>query len=180
MPRKARLGTGAGSCFAHHSLVEIAQMSQTANSHPRRRRSGFSLIELMVVLVIVGITSSITAGKIQQLMVQNRIQRAATSVQYDMEAAFAIAVRNRRPMRISWNSATQQMAVTDRAGTTVFRHTNLTMGSYGLRSSGVSFSASPIEVYPDGLASDTLTITISSTSLTKTVRMSRAGMVLIQ
>jgi Tfp pilus assembly protein FimT len=134
----------------------------------------------MVVLVIIGVTSSITLGKLNQLMVMTRIQRAAASVQNDMEAAFAIAVRNRRPIRISWNSATQQMTVTDRAGTTVFRRTNLSLGSYGLRSSDVSFSASPIEVYPDGFASDTLSITISRSNITKHVRMSRAGMVRIQ
>ena len=93
-----------------------------------RSRSGFTLLETVVVLVIVGITSSITVGKIYQLMLVTRIQRAATSVRNDMEGAFALAVRNRRPMRISWNSSTQQMTVTDRAGTTVFRRTNLTHG----------------------------------------------------
>ncbi len=134
----------------------------------------------MVVLVIIGVTSSITLGKLSQLMVTTRIQRAASSVQNDMEAAFALAVRNRRPIRITWNSATQQMAVTDRAGTTVFRRANLSLGAYGLRSSDVSFSASPIEVYPDGFASDTLNITISRSNITKHVRMSRAGMVRIQ
>ena len=145
-----------------------------------RSRSGFTLLETVVVLVIVGVTSSMSVGKIYQLMVMTRIQRAATSVRNDMEGAFALAVRNRRPMRISWNSTTQQMAVTDRAGTTVFRRTNLSLGSFGLRSSDVSFSASPIEVYPDGFASDTLTITISRSSITKQIRMSRAGMVRIQ
>ncbi len=73
-----------------------------------------------------------------------------------------------------------QMGVTNRAGTTAFRHTNLGMGAYGLRSADVSFSSSPVEVYPDGLANDTLTITISHTSITKHVRMTRTGMVLIQ
>ncbi len=105
-----------------------------------RSRSGFTLLETVVVLVIVGITSSITVGKIHQLMLVTRIQRAATSVRNDMEGAFALAVRNRRPMRISWNSSTQQMTVTDRAGTTVFRRTNL---SWGRTASDRRTSASP-------------------------------------
>jgi len=138
------------------------------------------MLEVMVALVIVGVTSSITVGKIHLLMIQTRIQRAATSVQNDLEAAFALAGRNRRPIRISWNSSTQQMAVTDRAGTTAFRHTNLDMGSYGLRPKDVSFSRSPVEVYPDGLANDTLTITIRRSGNIKLIRMSRAGLVLIQ
>jgi hypothetical protein len=101
-------------------------------------------------------------------------------MQNDLEAAFAIAVRNRRPIRISWNYTTQQMSVTDRAGSTVFRHTDLGMASFGLRSSDVSCSTSLVEVYPDGLASDTMTVTISRSGATKLVRMSRAGLVLIQ
>ena len=138
------------------------------------------MLEVMVALVIVGVTSSITVGKIHLLMIQTRIQRAATSVQNDLEAAFALAGRNRRPIRISWNSSTQQMAVTDRAGTTAFRHTNLGIGSFGLRSRDVIFSRSSIEVYPDGLASDTLAILLRRSGYYKYVRMSRAGLVLIQ
>ena len=154
-------------------------MSNSAPIH-RVRRAGFTILEVMVALVIVGITSSITVGKMHQLMIQNRIQRAATTMQNDLEAAFAIAVRNRRPISISWNSSKQQMQVTDRAGTTAFRKTNLGMGSFGLRPQDVSFSRTGLEVYPDGLANDTLTITIRRNGNIKLVRMSRAGLVLVQ
>jgi hypothetical protein len=54
------------------------------------------------------------------------------------------------------------------------------MGSFGLRSKDVTFSRSPVEVYPDGLANDTLTITIRRAGNIKLVRMSRAGLVLVQ
>lgn len=155
-------------------------MSNTATSHLRVRRSGFTLIETMVVLVIIGVTSSITVGKVYQMMVWNRISRASTSVQNDLEAAFALAVRNRLPIRVSWASSAQQMSVTNRAGTTTFRRTNLDMGTFGLKSSDVSFSATRVEIFPDGLASDTLTITLSRSSITKRVRMTRTGMILIQ
>jgi Tfp pilus assembly protein FimT len=137
------------------------------------------MLEMMVGLVIVGITGAITVGKIQQLMVQNRIQRAATVLRNDLEAAFAIAARNRRPIDITWNSTTQQMSLTGRSGTS-YRRTNLTIGQFGLRSQDVVFSRSPVEVYPDGLANDTLTITISRGSNMKLIRMSRAGLVLVQ
>ena len=41
----------------------------------------------------------------------------------------------------------------------------------------MTFSLSPYEVYPNGLAVDTLLITISKNGLTKKVWVSRAGMV---
>lgn len=145
-----------------------------------RPRAGFSMLEIMVVLVIVGITSSISIGRIHALIIQERVQRAATSVQNDLEAAFALAARNRRPIRIEWNATTMQLGVTDRAGTTAYRHTNLSQDAYGMRASGVTFSRSPLEVYPNGMANDTLTITIHGPNVTKTIRMSRAGLVLVQ
>lgn len=135
------------------------------------------MIELLVVLTIIGITAAISAGRIHALMIQHRIARAATAVRNDVEGAFTIAIRNRKPTRITWNSATMQLAVTNRSGSTTYRHTALGRDSYGLTTNAVSFSSSPIEVYPNGMASDQLTITFQIENVSKTVRMSRAGLV---
>jgi len=145
-----------------------------------RSRRGFSLLEITVAMVIVGLTSAASAGKVHDIMIQQRVARAATAMRNDLEGAFALAVRNRRPIRISWDATAMQLGVTDRAGTTAYRHTNVGRDAYGLTSSAVSFSRSPVEVYPNGLANDTLTITLSTGGVTKRVRMSRAGLVLIQ
>src|SRR5215472_13214087 len=137
---------------------------------PRARRSGFTVLEMMVVLVLVGITTAIALGRIQKLMIMNRIQRAATAAQNDLEAAFAIAGRDRQPIEIQWSTATMSLGVTDRTGTTPFRHTALGMGGYGLRTRDVRFSRTLLEVYPNGLAEDTLNITITRSGITKHVR----------
>ncbi len=138
------------------------------------------MLEMMVVVVIVGITGTMTAGRVHALIIQSRIQRASTAVRSDLEAAFALASRNRRPVHIEWNSSAMQLAVMDRSDVTAYRRTTLGMGGYGLRASDVSFSRSPIEVYPNGMASDTLNITFSSSGSVRHVRMSRAGLVLVQ
>ena len=83
-------------------------------------------------------------------------------------------------MQIAWNSTTQQLEIKDRAGTRTYRHTNLGRDPYGFTSSAVSVSRSSVEVYPTGLANDTLVITMSLENLTKKVRMSRAGMIEVQ
>jgi len=44
-------------------------------------------------------------------------------------------------------------------------------------SNAVTFSTSPIEVYPNGLANNALVVTLSSNGFTKRLRMSRAGLV---
>lgn len=144
-----------------------------------RNRRGFTLLEVLVVLMIMGVVGALSAGRIHAIIVQQRVSRAANSLQTDLQSAFGIASRNRQPIRISWNSTKMQLDVTDRAGATFYRRTPLG-NDYGFASSNVSVSASPVEVYPNGYASDTLTIVLSSDGNTKRVHMYRTGMVVLQ
>jgi prepilin-type N-terminal cleavage/methylation domain-containing protein len=143
-------------------------------------RAGFTLLELMVVVVIMGVVGTMSAGRIHALIIHQRITRAASSVQNDLEAAFATSSRNRRPVRIAWDAASRQLNVTDRAGTNTYRHTNLGREPYGLTSGAVTVSSASVEVFPTGLANDSLVVTISLENITKRVHMSRAGMVQIK
>lgn len=143
-------------------------------------RSGFTLLELMLVVVVLGVVSAVSAGRIHDLIIQQRIAGASTAVQNGLEAAFALAGRNRQPVRISWSPATMQLGVTDRAGVVFYRRVGLGPDAYGLRSGDVAFSRSPLEVYPNGLANDTLKIVLSGSGTAKTIRMTRAGLVRIE
>lgn len=140
-----------------------------------RRRQGFTLLELMVVVFVAAVVTAMSFGKIQALMVQSRIHSASTAMQNDIEAAFALASRNRTPIRISWSSGDQQLRVSDRNGI-VYRHLNLG-SAYGLTSSNVTFSRNPVEVYPSGLAQDTLLVTLSAYGDTSKVWVSKGGLV---
>ena len=73
-----------------------------------------------------------------------------------------------------------QLSVTDRPGTDTLRHTQLGRDAYGLSASAVTVSSSPVEVFPNGIANNTLTITLSMEHITKQVIMSRAGMVQVK
>jgi prepilin-type N-terminal cleavage/methylation domain-containing protein len=154
-------------------------MTPSLLTRRRRSRRGFSILELVVAIVVIGILASISVGKMHDVIVQQRVYRASNIVQTNVEAAWALAARNRRPIRISWDASSSQMRITDRAGTTTFRKASLGADPYGLAAGTVTFSSSPIEVYPDGLASDTLLITLSITSpaVTKKIWVSRAGLV---
>jgi Tfp pilus assembly protein FimT len=131
----------------------------------------------MVVVMIGGMMAKLSIGRIHDLMSQQRVAHAATAVQNDLEAAFQIAGRNRAPVRIWWDATVQQFSITDRAGTMTFRKTTLSRQAYGFASNAVTVSTSPLEVYPNGLAADTLLVTINSNGFTKKLRMSRAGLV---
>ncbi|MDB4875246.1 MAG: hypothetical protein JWM41_1692 [Gemmatimonadetes bacterium] len=138
------------------------------------------MLELMLVVVVLGIVSAMSAGRIHDIMIQQRIVRAATAVQNGLEAAFALASRNRQPIRVSWSASAMQLAVTDRSGTVAYRKIGLGADAYGLQSGNVSVSRSPLEIYPGGLANDTLLVTLSANGSTKKIRMTRAGLVRVE
>lgn len=152
---------------------------RTLAPRPRRARRGFSLLEILIVMIVLGVVSATSMGKMHTIMTQQRLYRAATATQGDLEAAFAISVRNRAPIRISWDATNLQVDVTDRAGTTIYRKSNLG-AEYGIAAADVSFSRSPVEVYPNGIADGTLTITLTLEHMTRTVQMSRTGLIQTQ
>ena len=138
------------------------------------------MLELMVVLVTAGVLSGLSIGKISDIIAQQRVAKAAAAITNDLQQAFAIAGRNRRPVRIVIDTAKMQLQITDRSQTTNFRRTGLA-SAYNLRASNVRFYPStPIEVFPNGLSSDTLSITLSANGSTRRLRVTRAGMVQIR
>jgi prepilin-type N-terminal cleavage/methylation domain-containing protein len=150
-------------------------------SLPRRRRGGFSIIELLIVVILVGIVMSVAGLRVSAMMTQQRVVRAASTIQTDMEMAFAIAGRNREPMKMVFSSSSGAILfrVTDRTGATEYKRTDLKQ--LGLANGDVTASSAEITVFPNGFASDTLSILVSVTrngvTNKRIVRMSRAGMV---
>ena len=131
-------------------------------------------------MLIGGIITTMSLGKVHTLLSQQRIVHAATSVQNDLEAAFQIAGRNRKPVQITYDSSAQRFTIADRTGSMYYRRTNLSAQAFGFSKTSVGVSRTSVQVYPNGLAEDTLLITLSSNGITKKLRMSRTGLVQIR
>ena len=146
-----------------------------------RARPGFSIMEMLIVVILVGIIMSVAGLKMTGMMTQQRVIRAASTIQTDMETAFAVAGRNRAPMKIVFSTSASSilLQVTDRTGATVYRRSDLK--TMGMSNGDVTTSSAAVTVFPNGFASDTLSVLISVTRNGKLyqrrVRMSRAGMV---
>ena len=143
------------------------------------RRAGFSLIELLTVFVIAGILGMMSIGSISKQMTQSKVQRAAQSITNDLQSAFAISARNRAPVRLVWDASKMMFSVTNRAQNVTFRKVTLGAGAgYNLRASQVTvYPAIPVEVFPNGLATDSLSVCINANGFRKRIRMTRAGLV---
>jgi Tfp pilus assembly protein FimT len=137
---------------------------------------------MIVVVVMLAILMGVSVGRISAIISRQRVNRAAIAMSNDLRTAFTLAIRDRKPVRISFDSTTLQMAVSDAISGTVFRRTSLT--AFNLQPSNVSWSRSSVQVYPVGLASDSLSITIAATiggtTYSQQVRMGRGGLVQIR
>ena len=141
------------------------------------RRHGFTLIEILVSVGLVGIALYISVPRFARVRDQSRVQRAAQTLQAEVQQAFAIAGRNRVPIRLTWNSSALQLQITNLAGNTVFRRAGVGTGSFGLNASNVTMTPSSLTVFPNGLANDSLVITVSRSGFSRTVRVARSGMI---
>ena len=146
-----------------------------------RARRGFSLMEMLIVVILVGIIMSVAGVRVSGMMTQQRVIRAASTIQTQLETAFALAGRNREPMKIVFATSASAITVktTNRAGTTTFTTTDLK--ALGLSNGNVTASSNSIEVFPSGFASDTLNIQVlvsrGGATYKRVVRMTRAGQV---
>lgn len=140
------------------------------------------MMELLIVLTLTAVVTGLSLGRITSYLAHERVAKAAVGIATDIEAGFAIPGRVRRPIRITVDTATMQLLITDRAQTTTYRKTPF--GSrYNLKPSNVSFYPSPsstFQIFPNGFASDSLVITLSANGYSRTIKASKSGMVQVR
>ncbi len=144
----------------------------------RRRlalRGGFTLIELVIVIVVIGLILRFALPGASRSIRIGRVNRAAQVLSADLDRAFSTAARQRKPLRLAWDGAAMQYTLTDRASGTVLLTRPL--GTAGATT--VSFSASPLDVFPGGFASSALTVSVAEGDYTRHIQMTRAGLTLV-
>ena len=147
---------------------------------PRRsrnsRRSGFSMLEMLIVLIIIGILTGIAIPKIGRIIRHERVNRAAQVLVQDLQNGFAMAGRQRAPVRLTFTPATQSYVFTDRASGTVLLTRPMSIGSeYSL--TAMSTTATTVDILPNGIGSTSFTVTLTNGDYSRVVSASTAGFV---
>lgn len=145
--------------------------------HPtriRRTRAGFSLIEMLVVVTIVGILLAISSGAIGRQIARDRVMRSAHVVQGMLTEASQLAVRRRAPVRVEFNGGVLQILDRD-SGTLIkgrsFGPTNDLRATLALSPSG------GITIFPNGRADSGLRVSVSGPDLSTVVSRTATGIV---
>jgi type II secretory pathway pseudopilin PulG len=138
------------------------------------KRLGFTMIEAVIVIAALGLITATALPKIGRQIRAYRLGRAAVVVAGDLENAFSIAGRERKPVRLSLSGGTYTVA--DRSGGTVRLTRNLT-GDPEYAVATVTFSTSPLDIFPTGVASAADTVTITNGPVSRQVTLTQAGQV---
>jgi len=139
--------------------------------------AGFSVVELAVVTAVAGILLALAAYRFGPALERAKARHAAAAVAADLQYAQMVAARDRQPVVVIVNSSLRLLMIRNRPGTTIYRQRF--MGS-DTEFQLDTFSASPVnsvEIFPNGIATQTMTYDASRGSYTRQIRLTRAGQV---
>ncbi len=140
------------------------------------RSGGFSLLELLASLLIVAVVATLAFPRVGRMLAADRVERAAATAAGDLRAGQALAARTRRPAVFSADTL-GGYRVTDAGTSTVLLLRSL-RADFAL--TGLSAQPGQVTLFAGGTASGPLTLTLAVGSETRTVRLSRAGLVWVQ
>ena len=140
-------------------------------------RGGFSLFEMLIVVAILGIMATMVGPAISRIVRHNRVNRAATVIASDLQNAFAVAARQREPVRIQADAATRSYQFVDRKSGAVLRIRTFYGDTSEYRLTKLEFSPTTIDVFPSGVSSAAVTIDLANGDYTKQIKASTAGFI---
>ena len=137
-------------------------------------RLGYTLVEMAVAIVVASLLGLIAQQHVGPMIQRSQVNRATAAVAADLESAFSMAARQRRPIRISCCTAAGY-TLADRSDGTVRLQRSLV--DYGVTT--LAFTASPVDIFPSGVATSADTVTIGTAGYTRRIVMTSAGLVRI-
>jgi prepilin-type N-terminal cleavage/methylation domain-containing protein len=138
---------------------------------------GFSVLELIVVVTILGIMVTMAAPAMSRIVRHNRVNRATTVITSDLQNAFAVAARQRRPVRIQADAATRSYQFVDRSTGAVLRIRTFYGDLSEYKLDQLVFTPATIDVFPSGVSSALLTINLANGDYSKQIKATTAGFV---
>ena len=142
-----------------------------------RARSGFSMMEALIVLILLAIVGTMAMPGIGRAITNNRADRAAQTVASDVEAAFSFASRERKPVLLVVDSVLKRIAIVERATSKTLqqRSFSLTESEFGL--TRLVPNPVTITVFPNGRASSSFVIAAWANDATRTITVTRTGQI---
>jgi type II secretion system protein H len=147
-------------------------------------RAGFTLVEIMMVLALLGLISAMGVWGLLPALEREKVRSAAGVIVADMQYAQMLAARQREPVAVIFNESLRMYVIKERGGATVFRERFLGDDTdYDLEAMQIEVDSGKdleVEIFPNGVATKTVTVTIGIKDYVRQVKLSRAGRVRMQ
>jgi prepilin-type N-terminal cleavage/methylation domain-containing protein len=141
----------------------------------RSRRRGFTLVESVIVIVVLGTMLSIGLPRMSEDVRQRRVIAASNALNADIPVAFSLAARQRKPLSITYDAASGEVRVTDRATDSIYvRRALRNTSEYMLDS--VTMTPASVQVFPNGVSSSAFTIRLANGRFVRQLSIGRTGL----
>jgi type II secretion system protein H len=151
-------------------------MKNTMKPH-KNARPGFSMVEILVVVGIVGILATMAGPAMSRIVRHQRTNRAAMVITADLQNAFAVAARQRQPVRIQADETTRSYQFIDRKTGSVLRIRTFYGDTSEYRLTQLKFTPATIDVFPNGISSSAVTVDLANGDYSKQIKASSAGFI---
>ena len=142
---------------------------------PIRNRRGYTVVELVIVIIVLGILGAFTYVRLAPALERGRVRGAASVLAGDLQYAQVLAARLRVPVTVTMDGTAITYQIAARGGT-VYRSRDLgSTGDYGLDE--LTASPTTLEVFPNAIAAQSATYTFGLNGYRQQVTFSRAGQI---
>ena len=141
------------------------------------RRSGFTLLEVLIVMVIGAITVMMAAPSIGGSLSQTNSQQAAATIAQDLQRGLSLATRTRHPIQLIVDTNEMSYQLVDRVDGTVYARQYFGSGESEFGLTAMVAAPAQVDMLPNGTVSNQFTLTIQAGGNRRQILMTRAGMI---